>query len=61
MKTSQLDASFFEKIKIGLDVSFKKLVAQKQLTNGELIFSENGKIVRVKARDMSKYLKSKRK
>ena len=61
MTNQKLDKSFLSKIKFGLDVSFKKLVAQKQQTNGELIFSENGKIVTVKARDMSKYLKNKSK
>ena len=36
----------------GLDLSFKKLVKSKQQTDGILLFSENDKIIRVKARDI---------
>ena len=41
-----------EKLLLGLAISFKKLVQQKALTHGELIFSKEGKIVRIKARDL---------
>lgn len=61
MTNQKLDSSFLRKIKFGLDVSFKKLVAQKQQTNGELIFSENGKIITIKADELAKYLKNKSK
>jgi len=40
-----------EKITQGLDLTFKRLLATKQKEDGEFIFSENGKIIRVKARD----------
>ncbi|MEJ5996220.1 hypothetical protein WG904_17455 [Pedobacter sp. Du54] len=40
-----------EKIKQGLDLAFKKLVAEKKKNNGVFVFSENGKIVKVKAVD----------
>jgi len=33
-------------------LSFKKLVLQKQAENGYLIFSEKGKIIKVKASDI---------
>ena len=36
----------------GIELSFKRLVAQKQKDDEELIFSQNGKIVRIKARDL---------
>ena len=39
-------------VRLGLDLSFKKLVKQKALTDGELIFSRDGKIIRIKARDL---------
>ena len=41
-----------EKLLLGLAISFKKLVQQKALTDGELIFSKEGKIIRIKARDL---------
>ena len=40
-----------EKIKLGLDLAFKKLVAEKKKNNQVFVFSENGKIVKVKAVD----------
>ena len=44
--------SLAEKLKAGLDMSFKNLVKAKQQSNGVLVFSENGKIIKVKARDI---------
>lgn len=41
-----------ELVRKGLDLSFKKLVEQKQTENGYLVFSENGKIIKVKAWDI---------
>jgi hypothetical protein len=41
-----------EKIRKGLDLTFKKLVAYKQKNNGVFVFSENGKIITVKAKDI---------
>jgi len=40
-----------EKIRQGLDLAFKKLVAEKKKNNGVFVFSKNGKIVKVKAVD----------
>jgi hypothetical protein len=44
---------FKEKIKKGLDLTFKKLLEEKRQKNGEFIFSRNGKIVKIKARDIT--------
>lgn len=41
-----------EKILKGLDLSFKKLVKAKRQTDGTFVFSENGIIKKIKARDM---------
>ncbi len=41
-----------EKILKGLDLTFKKLVKSKRQTGGVFVFSENGKIIKVKARDI---------
>ena len=41
-----------ELIRKGLDVSFQKLVLQKQSKNGILILSEHGKIKKVNASDI---------
>ncbi len=45
-----------EKIREGLDLTFRKLVQQKSLTDDTLIFSENGKIIEVKAKALLKLL-----
>ncbi|WP_165499740.1 hypothetical protein [Pedobacter frigidisoli] len=39
-----------EKIRTGLNLAFKKLVDYKQKNGGVLVFSENGKIVKVNAK-----------
>ncbi|MEP7108065.1 MAG: hypothetical protein ABI760_08780 [Ferruginibacter sp.] len=41
-----------EKIRKGLDLSFKKLVLQKSLIDGILVFSKDDKIIKVKATDL---------
>lgn len=41
-----------EKILQGLDLSFQRLLITKEKEDGELIFSENGQIIRVKAKDL---------
>lgn len=51
MKTNVNDP-FVEKIMAGLKVSFEKLVDRYKKNDDELILSENGKIVRVKAKDI---------
>jgi len=41
-----------EKIRLGLSLAFKKLVAYKAKNDGVLVFSDQGKIVKVKAKDI---------
>lgn len=43
-----------EKILKGLDLAFEKLLAKKQKEDSEFVFSQDGKIVYVKARDLRK-------
>lgn len=38
---------------IGLNVSYTRLIEKKQKEDGNLIFSENGKIVKIKARKLN--------
>lgn len=47
------DLSLRGKLLIGLDLSYNRLIEQKQKENGNLIFSKNGKIVKVKARKLN--------
>jgi sulfur carrier protein ThiS len=46
------EAEFKQKLIKGLDLTFKKLLAAKRLTDGTFVFSQNGKIVKIKARDI---------
>lgn len=41
-----------KKILEGIALAYQKLVEQKKKEDGELVFSQNGKIVIVKARDL---------
>ena len=41
-----------EKILTGLKISFEKLVKEKAKNDKDLIFEEDGKIVRIKAKDI---------
>lgn len=50
-KTDQIK-DFSERLQKGLDLSFKKLVKAKQQNNGMFVFSENGKLIRIKAKDI---------
>ncbi|GAB2800405.1 hypothetical protein GCM10027275_53030 [Rhabdobacter roseus] len=43
-----------EKIISGLELSFKRLVISKSKEDKELVFSKDGKIVKIKARDLEK-------
>ena len=46
---------FEENIVNGAKLAFQRLVSQKKKENGELVFSRNGKIFRVKATDLEKF------
>ncbi|NDW09867.1 hypothetical protein [Dysgonomonas sp. 520] len=41
------------KLLVGLNLSYTRLIEKKQKEDGNLIFSENGKIVKVKARKLN--------
>lgn len=41
-----------EKILRGIELAYQRLVEQKKREDGELVFSQEGKIVVVKARDL---------
>lgn len=42
------------KVLIGLSLSYNRLIEKKQKEDGNLIFSKNGKIIKVKARSLGK-------
>ena len=53
MKKDKFDAEEFKnKIALGFDIAFQKLLKEKKANDGTLVFSENGKIIKVKARDI---------
>lgn len=41
-----------DKIRKGLDLAFKKLVEYKKKNDGIFVFSHQGKIVKIKAKDI---------
>lgn len=41
------------KLLVGLNLSYNRLIEQKQKEDGNLIFDKNGKIVKVKARKLN--------
>lgn len=43
-----------EKVLAGLELSFQKLIQDKSKEDKVLVFAQDGKIVRVKARDLLK-------
>jgi hypothetical protein len=43
---------FSQKIKMGLDLSFRKLVLSTRQSDGYLLFSIDGKVIKVKAKDI---------
>ena len=45
---------FEENIVKGANIAFQRLVVEKKKENGELVFSKNGRIFRVKAADLEK-------
>lgn len=46
---------FEENIVKGANIAFQRLVSQKKKENGELVFSRNGHIFRVKAADLEDF------
>ncbi len=54
MKNKAPISDLTNKITEGLKRSFEKLVIEKAKEDGELIFCEDGKIIRVKAKELLK-------
>ena len=52
MKSKIDNIEMREKIRHGLDLTFKKLVAYKEKNGGFLVFSDQGKIIKVQAKDI---------
>lgn len=46
------------KLLVGINLSYSRLIEKKQKEDGNLIFSQNGKIVKVKARNLSEQVES---
>ncbi|MDR1201759.1 MAG: hypothetical protein LBL58_09060 [Tannerellaceae bacterium] len=46
---------FEENVVKGANIAFQRLVSQKKKENGELVFSRNGRVFRVKASDLDKF------
>jgi len=54
MKNDNIDPQKFkELLRKGLELTFAKLLKQKQAGNGIFVLSENGQIKRIKATDLS--------
>lgn len=54
MKKSEIDIQKLrEKIRVGLDLTFQKLIIQKKAQNGILVLSENGQIKKISAAEIS--------
>ena len=54
MKKSNIDPQKLkELLSRGLELTFTKLLRQKQAVNGVIILSENGQIKKIKAADLS--------
>jgi sulfur carrier protein ThiS len=52
MKQEKFDSEEFKKkIALGFDLAFQKLLKEKKANDGTFVFSKNGKIVKVKAKD----------
>lgn len=42
------------KIEQGINLAYKRLILKKQMEDGDVVFTRNGKIIKVKAKDLSK-------
>jgi hypothetical protein len=47
-----------KRILAGIDLAYRKLVDERSLEDGELVFSKDGKIVKIKAREIQKNVKN---
>jgi len=51
MKHSEI-AKMKKQILAGIELAYKKLVESKSREDGELVFSKEGKIIKIKAREL---------
>jgi len=51
MKSSEI-SKLRKRILTGIDLAFKRLIETKSKEDSELVFSKDGKIIRVKAREI---------
>jgi hypothetical protein len=51
MKRSEI-AKMKKQILAGLELAYKKLIESKSREDGELVFSKEGKIIKIKAREL---------
>jgi glycerate kinase len=42
------------KIEQGINLAYKRLILKKQMEDGDLVFTRNGKIIKIKAKELSK-------
>lgn len=50
---TQDELALRSKLLVGLNLSYTRLIERKQIEDGDLIFTKNGKIVKIKARKLS--------
>jgi hypothetical protein len=50
--TKEGEIELRNKIMKGIELAFKRLIQAKQKEDGELVFSRNGKIIKIKAKDL---------
>lgn len=50
---TQKELTLRSKLLVGLSLSYTRLIEQKQREDGSLIFTKNGRIVKIKARKLS--------
>ena len=43
-----------DKIVLGVKLAVSKLIERKRESNGELVYARDGKVVKIKARDLTK-------
>jgi hypothetical protein len=53
MSQSEID-KIFDKVTEGVKLSIQRLIEKTKKEDGELVISRNGKVVRVKARELNK-------
>jgi hypothetical protein len=42
------------KIEQGINLAYKRLILKKQMEDGDLVFTRNGEIIKIKAKELNK-------